>query len=55
MGRILANMQREIYNDKRTLCRHKQYDEVHIFFECPNILNIDLDDLIVNRIGIEGY
>ena len=47
-------MQREIYNTKCTLCGHEQDDEIHIFFECPNRLNIDIDDLIVKRIGIES-
>ena len=55
VGRRLANMQREVYNTKCTLCGHKYDDEIHTFFECPNKLDINLDDLIVNRIGIESY
>ena len=51
VGRRLANMYREIYNTKCTLCGHEYDDEIHTFFECPNKLNLDLEKLIINRLS----
>ncbi len=55
VGRRLANMYREIYNCNCVLCGHEYDDEIHVFFECPQKLNLNLDNMIIDKIGKNKY